>query len=126
MVAVEVCFSFQLHSCILFLEWPSTIFLYIMLRFSLFLLTILVTPSLSSSCQGCTSLSRGFPDKVFSPGSTVYAYENGEFWSNTELLSPACIFRPSSALDVSGGIKTLAKVNSSFAVRGGGHMGIKV
>jgi hypothetical protein len=35
-------------------------------------------------------------------------------------------FRPVSAGDVSTGVKTLRSVNGKFAIRGGGHMGIKV
>lgn len=47
--------------------------------------------------------------------------------SNTEILTPACVFRPVSAGDVSVAVTTLQRGNgTAFAVRGGGHMGIKV
>jgi len=80
----------------------------------------------TESCTGCQALNDIFPSKIFYPGSTVYQWENGEFWSNTELLGPACIFRPTSASDVSKAVLALSMSSSNFAVRGGGHMGIKV
>jgi hypothetical protein len=76
--------------------------------------------------SGCAALASVLPSKVFYAGSAVYKYENQEFWSNTEILSPLCIFRPTSAADVAKGIKTLKASAGSFAVRGGGHMGIQV
>ena len=76
--------------------------------------------------HGCDVLADVFPDKVFHVGSPVYAYENQEFWSNTEILSPNCVFRPTCARDVAEGIALLGKVRGKFAFRGGGHMGIKV
>jgi FAD/FMN-containing dehydrogenase len=41
-------------------------------------------------------------------------------------MSPLCIFRPTSTMDVSNGIKALANEGMEFAVRGGGHMSKKV
>ena len=75
---------------------------------------------------GCSVLAKEFPDKVFFPGSAVYGYENQEFWSNNELLSPSCIFRPNASSQVSAAIVTSRLTHSKFAVRGGGHMAIKV
>lgn len=90
--------------------------------------TLLATALTATTVKGdsCAVLARRFSSKVFYPSSDVYKYENAEFWSNTQLLDPACIFRPSSAKDVSGGIKILESTSGKFAIRGGGHMGIKV
>ncbi|PBP17938.1 putative fad binding domain-containing protein [Diplocarpon rosae] len=75
---------------------------------------------------GCTLLSTALSTKVFSPNSTVYAYENSaeKFWSNVEILAPLCVFRPESARDVALALTLLKDTTGSFAVRGGGHMGI--
>jgi len=86
---------------------------------------LLVTSS-AARHSDCEALAQVLPGKVFYPRSNVYQYENAEFWSNTELMSPDCVFRPVSAGDVSTGVKTLRSVNGKFAIRGGGHMGIKV
>jgi hypothetical protein len=74
---------------------------------------------------GCASLEKVLGSKTFFPGDPVYEFEKINFWSNTQILSPACVFRPSSAQDVSLAVSTMKKANTQFAVRGGGHMGIK-
>ena len=76
--------------------------------------------------RGCDALATVVKNATFTPGSDVYEYEKTQFWSNTQLLDPGCIFRPQTAGDVAAGIKALADNQASFAVRGGGHMGIPV
>lgn len=76
--------------------------------------------------KGCRDLSKQFSDAVFYPKSSVYDYESQNFWSNTEILSPACVFRPRCSEQLAQGIGSLAEAHEQFAVRGGGHMGIKV
>ncbi|OBT85868.1 hypothetical protein VE02_06071 [Pseudogymnoascus sp. 03VT05] len=95
--------------------------------FCLVALSALVATSTATTANGdgCRVLTQRFPTKVFYPSSDVYEYENAEFWSNTQLLDPACIFRPSSAKDVSDGIGILDATSGKFATRWGGHMGIK-
>ncbi|KAF5672284.1 hypothetical protein FHETE_3782 [Fusarium heterosporum] len=73
---------------------------------------------------GCNALKLAFPDKTFSPKNPVYEYEAQDFWSNNEILSPACVFRPSSAQHVSKAAQLMGVSLTSFAVRGGGHMAI--
>lgn len=73
---------------------------------------------------GCSTLAESLPSKVFSPGDTVYDYEVSNFWSNTEILNPACIVRPTSTDDVSTVIKTSRSTGTKFAVRAGGHMSV--
>ncbi len=79
---------------------------------------------------GCLALAKEFDGEnaVFSKGTDVYNYENSprEFWSNTEILSPSCVFRPTSAEQIGQAVTVLKRANVKFAVRGGGHMGIKV
>ncbi|KAF7534296.1 hypothetical protein G7054_g6373 [Neopestalotiopsis clavispora] len=79
----------------------------------------------SSAVAGCAALEIKFPGKTFYPGDDVYEYETSQFWSNTELMSPACVFRPESASDISASIEISTSTSTDFAVRGGGHMGIK-
>lgn len=80
----------------------------------------------ADSGNGCSNLSRHFSEDVFYPGSPVYGYESQNFWSNTELMSPACVFRPQSSSQLAKAVGYLADGKEKFAVRGGGHMGIKV
>lgn len=65
------------------------------------------------------------PSKVFAPGDTIYDYEVGHFWSNTQILKPSCVVRPTSTDDVSTVIKTSRSTGTKFAVRAGGHMPIR-
>ncbi|KAH8681692.1 hypothetical protein BX600DRAFT_429611 [Xylariales sp. PMI_506] len=85
----------------------------------------IVVQAACANLTGCAALQVSYPTKVFYPGSEVYDYESTNFWSNTEILSPACVFRPETADDVAGAITTARTVEAEFAVRGGGHMGIK-
>lgn len=84
------------------------------------------TCTISNGDAGCQSLQEAFPGKTFLPGHEVYDYEKTNFWSNHQILSPKCIFRPQSALDVAEAVVALKEDCTPFAVRGGGHMGIKV
>ncbi|KAJ5893647.1 hypothetical protein N7495_005338 [Penicillium taxi] len=89
-------------------------------------ISVSVSVDLSNSISyGCDALNKPVSDAVFSPDSTVYDYETKQFWSNTEIMSPACVFRPQSSSQLAEGLDALVKSNSQFAVRGGGHMGIR-
>lgn len=78
------------------------------------------------AADGCSALRQKYPNKTFYPGDEVYDYETQAFWSNTELMSPTCVFRPESSDDVAHLIILTAKATTEFAVRGGGHMSFKV
>jgi hypothetical protein len=41
-------------------------------------------------------------------------------------MAPGCVFRPQSSAQLANGIKALVGAGAEFAVRGGGHMGIRV
>ncbi|KAL2813484.1 hypothetical protein BDW59DRAFT_178221 [Aspergillus cavernicola] len=86
----------------------------------------LVAPSFAASeFLGCNTLNSKLSGSVFFPDASVYKNESVNFWSNTEILSPACVFRPASVAQLAEGVALLKKENARFAVRGGGHMGIK-
>ncbi|CAI7655111.1 unnamed protein product [Penicillium palitans] len=74
---------------------------------------------------GCKALQTPLGDSLFFASSRVYKYEAANFWSNTELMAPGCVFRPQSSAQLAEGIVALANANAQFAVRGGGHMGIR-
>ena len=77
--------------------------------------------------KGCRNLKQEFPQDVFVEGHPTYKYEtDDQYWSNTEIMSPDCVFLPQTAAQLGQGIKILVGSQSLFAVRGGGHMGIRV
>ncbi|KAJ5690414.1 hypothetical protein N7462_004806 [Penicillium macrosclerotiorum] len=78
-----------------------------------------------STSAGCSALKKPLGDSLFFSRSAVYQYETKNFWSNTELLSPGCVFRPQSSSQLAKGLDALVSANAEFAVRGGGHMGIR-
>jgi hypothetical protein len=82
--------------------------------------------STKSVSAGCHALTKPLGDAVFFRNSPVYKYESKKFWSNTELMSPGCVFRPQSSHQLAEGLEALVGANAEFAVRGGGHMGIRV
>ncbi|KAL4882704.1 hypothetical protein BJY04DRAFT_206913 [Aspergillus karnatakaensis] len=79
----------------------------------------------AAASVGCDALTGQISASVFAPGSEVYDAESKNFWSNTEIMAPGCVFRPESAAQLGEGIALLASNNAQFAVRGGGHMGIR-
>lgn len=81
--------------------------------------------SSKSSC-GCNALKGPVGESLFFIDSLVYQYETNNFWSNTELMSPGCVFRPQSSSQLAKGLTALVDADAQFAVRGGGHMGIRV
>lgn len=79
-----------------------------------------------SESNGCNTLSDNVPNTIFFRGDDVYEYENTRFWSNNEIMDPECVFRPSSADEVAQAVQIMQDTNTQFAVRGGGHMAIRV
>ena len=79
-----------------------------------------------SGVSDCDALADIVSEEAFYDGSSVYAHENQEFWSNTEMLNPQCLFRLTFAGDASAGVRLIRLSNASFAVRGGGPIGIEV
>ncbi|KAJ5546162.1 hypothetical protein N7494_003747 [Penicillium frequentans] len=85
-------------------------------------LAVRTSPSVGA---GCKALQKPLGDAVFLPKTNVYDYEAQNFWSNTEIMAPGCVFRPKSSEELATGLKALVAANAEFAVRGGGHMGIR-
>ncbi|KAJ5740198.1 hypothetical protein N7493_000070 [Penicillium malachiteum] len=84
-----------------------------------------ISRSSPSVKAGCQALKKPLSDAVFYPNTDVYEYEAQNFWSDTEILSPGCVFRPQSSAQLAKGLEALVKADAEFAVRGGGHMGIR-
>ncbi|PWY74321.1 FAD-binding domain-containing protein [Aspergillus heteromorphus CBS 117.55] len=80
----------------------------------------------TAAATGCSALNASsLSAEIFFPTSDVYRYEAQEFWSNTEIMAPGCVFRPQSSEQLASGVEALVKAEAEFAVRGGGHMGIR-
>ncbi|CAG7963274.1 unnamed protein product [Penicillium olsonii] len=75
-----------------------------------------------ASCA-CAKLSQSIPGTVILPGSSNYTTQTVDaYWDIRANLSPACVFVPNSAHEVSQALKVITACDSQFAVRGGGHM----
>ncbi|KAF3924351.1 hypothetical protein AA313_de0200559 [Arthrobotrys entomopaga] len=75
----------------------------------------------------CLALQIGFgSSKVAMQGSSNYNnWNNPSFWSATTYMTPTCVFRPTSANDVSLAIRIIVLCQSQFNIVGGGHSAIK-
>ncbi|KAK1493566.1 FAD binding domain-containing protein [Colletotrichum cuscutae] len=71
----------------------------------------------------CGLLNSRYPKQTFYSGSDGYTYETQtQYWSATEYNTPACVFVPQNAQQVSFAVTTLTLSLTKFAVRSGGHM----
>ncbi|KAI5789005.1 hypothetical protein EDC01DRAFT_616895 [Geopyxis carbonaria] len=73
---------------------------------------------------GCRALKAVMWDRVHLPSSEVYISENLHFWSATTYATPACVFTPESAKDVSRALRLAALTRIPIAVRGAGHLAV--
>ncbi|KAH7122646.1 putative FAD dependent oxidoreductase [Dendryphion nanum] len=78
----------------------------------------------SDPAGACTLLKQTYPNITHLPEDEGYAKENEVSWTAAAWLSPACIFAPTSALDLSFAVRTFVNSSTPFAMRGGGHMPI--
>ncbi|EMD58435.1 hypothetical protein GGP41_007799 [Bipolaris sorokiniana] len=79
----------------------------------------------SGANAACSRLKHRFPDYTFLPGAQGYTYETQEpYWSATVYSTPACVFVPQNAEQVSYAVVTITLTQSKLSVRGGGHMPI--
>ncbi|KAI2704377.1 CAZyme family AA7 [Penicillium roqueforti] len=75
-----------------------------------------------ASCA-CEKLSRSMPKSIILPGATNYTTQTVDnYWDIRANLSPACVFVPNTAAEVSQAVKIIGACDAQFAVRGGGHM----
>ncbi|ETS78416.1 hypothetical protein PFICI_10478 [Pestalotiopsis fici W106-1] len=72
----------------------------------------------------CSSLEQSWANVTYYPGNSNYTELNEDYFSADSWLSPACIFAPTTAEQMSGAVQILARTGVSFAMRGGGHMPI--
>ncbi|KAF4874997.1 Bifunctional solanapyrone synthase [Colletotrichum siamense] len=76
-----------------------------------------------SEKAACSVLSKKYPAQTFFNGSAGYTYETQtQYWSATAYNSPACVFVPQNAQQVSFAVTTLTLSLTKFALRSGGHM----
>jgi hypothetical protein len=89
-----------------------------------------VTTSLGSfelpngAACACEKLSQKFSD-IITPTNANYTVQAADaYWDVRADLSPACIFLPSTANEVSKALEIFQSCDAQFAVRGGGHMNV--
>jgi hypothetical protein len=74
----------------------------------------------------CSNLSRAYSGIINSSGANYTAQAADAYWDVRANLSPACIFLPSSADEISNALEIFQACDAQFAVRGGGHMNVSV
>ena len=84
------------------------------------------TLDIGATCA-CAQLAAVYGDLVLYSNATNYSTENVDFWDvRSADLKPKCVFLPNDADQVAGGVSILAGCGSQFAIRGGGHMNVRV
>ncbi|OAL04330.1 FAD-binding domain-containing protein [Phaeosphaeriaceae sp. SRC1lsM3a] len=84
----------------------------------------LVERTLSSGCSiACNSLKLIYGDsKLLVEGTSTYDAFTGAYWSAMQAaVTPHCVFKPTSALEVSSMVLLSRLTQCPFAVKGGGH-----
>lgn len=75
----------------------------------------------------CKKLVQSFGSGVILPGQNNYTQQTIDYyWDVRADLSPACVIVPKTAQEVAKSLKILKACNSQFAVRGGGHMNVRL
>ncbi|OBT82046.1 hypothetical protein VE02_09501 [Pseudogymnoascus sp. 03VT05] len=75
-----------------------------------------------NSQAACDCLSTSFPDKTLLRGTPAYELARSQYWTRVQQeASPACIFQPVDAPDVSAALLILKQFNCPFAIKSGGH-----
>lgn len=82
-----------------------------------------ISSTKGASCA-CKRLSHTSKDVIFPNNANYTTQAADKYWDVRADLSPACIFLPSSADEVSKAISIFGSCNAQFAVRGGGHMNV--
>ncbi|KAL2838333.1 hypothetical protein BJX68DRAFT_279842 [Aspergillus pseudodeflectus] len=70
----------------------------------------------------CSKLSRAYSGIISPNGANYTAQAADAYWDVRANLSPACIFLPSTADEISKALDIFQTCDAQFAVRGGGHM----
>ncbi|PYI00583.1 FAD-binding domain-containing protein [Aspergillus sclerotiicarbonarius CBS 121057] len=78
--------------------------------------------SLGFCSELCSALPRLYPGHVLQRSTAAYSTWDASFWSQQqEQVDPACVFQPSSAVDVAVGLLLTELTLCPFAVKSGGH-----
>jgi FAD/FMN-containing dehydrogenase len=72
----------------------------------------------------CSKLSRVFSGIISPNGANYTAQAADAYWDVRANLSPACIFLPTTADEISNALDIFQTCYAQFAVRGGGHMNV--
>lgn len=78
----------------------------------------------TSSTKACQYFNTFYPNSTYFSNETLYTEANDAYYTSSAWLGPACVFAPTSAREMSQGVKVLTYFNTHFAIRGGGHMPI--
>ncbi|KAF3939063.1 hypothetical protein ABW19_dt0208602 [Dactylella cylindrospora] len=74
----------------------------------------------------CAAIKLLFSSKVALPGSSNYAaWNNPSFWSSRTYMQPSCVFRPTSAEEISVVVRLMLWTQNDFGIVGGGHSALK-
>ncbi|KOS44094.1 hypothetical protein ACN38_g5046 [Penicillium nordicum] len=91
------------------------------LLLSLHLSQGLAASVLHHRADACNELLRGHFNSAIHSGSSVFAEDVIEPWSQTCQTTLTCVFAPASAEEVAGGLDIHRKTDQTFAVRAQGH-----
>ncbi|CAI4212336.1 unnamed protein product [Parascedosporium putredinis] len=74
-----------------------------------------------TSC--CQALADTFPDEISTSTlrSSVYEKSNTRVWSASTILSPACVFQPTTVKNLAAAVAQLANDSCEFAIKSGGY-----
>lgn len=78
--------------------------------------------AIAAASKACNNLKVAFSGTLFVATTTQFQNQSLSIWSDTCLLTPTCVFLPSSAADISKALPIIKKAGSKFSVRAGGHM----
>ncbi|KAH7083199.1 hypothetical protein BKA63DRAFT_549625 [Paraphoma chrysanthemicola] len=83
------------------------------------------TKNLADPGIACSLLKQQFANITYLPSDAGFEAETQVSWDAAAWQTPACVFAPRSAVDLSFAVKLLSKSSTLFAMRGGGHMPIR-
>ena len=72
--------------------------------------------------RACNKLATAFPKSLYTGNATEFENQSLAIWSQTCLLTPTCVFLPSSAAEIGEAVTIIQETGSKFSVRAGGHM----
>ncbi|OJA10279.1 hypothetical protein AZE42_05001 [Rhizopogon vesiculosus] len=73
-----------------------------------------------ATCQEIATSISSSASKVYYPGSPQYTKDN-DHWASSSSQPSACSFEPATAQDIGIALQILAKDQTPFAVKSGGH-----